>query len=207
MADALTPMTQQYQRLRAIVAIAALMIASSLQAEDKDIIKDKSPDGKFALRITKEEQGGARAWGAAIIDLKSKDEVVGLDIYQNYTEKAHLVWSKDSQRVAYFEPDRRGGSTTVYFRIGSKFEEVELPSSDFPECKHSNANEDATHVKTVEETTSPQEWLSSGALVLKVYSDDLMDKGPDKTCTQLVTIAFDANHKASVQSAKEVKSD
>jgi len=34
-----------------------------------------------------------------------------------------------------------------------------------------------------------------------------MDKGPDKTCTQLVTIAFDANHKASVQSAKEVKSD
>jgi len=196
-------MTQQYQRLRAIVAIAALMIASSLQAEDKDIIKDKSPDGKFALRITKEEEG----WGAAIIDLKSKDEVVGLDIYQNYTEKAHLVWSKDSQRVAYFEPDRRGGSTTVYFRIGSKFEEVELPSSDFPECKHSNANEDATHVKTVEETTSPQEWLSSGALVLKVYSDDLMDKGPDKTCTQLVTIAFDANHKASVQSAKEVKSD
>jgi len=131
---------------------------------------------------------------------------VGLEIYQNYTEKAHLVWSKDSQRVAYFEPDRRGGSTTVYFRKGSKFEQVELPSFDFPECKHSAANKDATRVKTVEATTSPQKWLSSGALVLKAYSEDLMDKGPDKICTLLVTIAFDATHKASMQSAQEVKS-
>jgi hypothetical protein len=193
--------------VKLIVAIAALVVVSSLQAEDKEIIRDKSPDGKFALRMTKEEEG----WSAAIIDLKGKDDDVELEVYQNqsdvFIKQGHLVWSKDSQRVAYFEPDRRGGSTTVYFRIGSKFEEVELPSSDFPECKHSNANEDATHVKTVEETTSAQKWLSSGALVLKVYSDNLMDKGPDKTCTQLVTIAFDANHKASVQSAKEVKSD
>jgi hypothetical protein len=178
---------------------------SAESAEPKDIIRDKSPDGKFALRITKAEPGGASAREAAIINLRSKEEVVGLEIYQTYTEQAHLVWSKDSQRVAYFEPDRRGGSTTVYFRIGSKFEEVELPSSDFPECKHSTASEDATHVKTVEATTSPQKWLSSGALVLKVYSEDLMDKGPDKICTQLVTIAFDAKHKASVQSVEEKK--
>ena len=187
--------------MKLIVAFGALLIVSSLQADDKDIIRDKSPDGKFALRVSKDEQGGS----AAIIDLKSKAEIVGLEIYQSYTEQAHLVWSKDSQRVAYFEPDRRGGSTTVYFRTGSKFEAVELPS-DFPECKHSTANKDATHVKTVEATTSPQKWLSSGALVLKVYSDDLMEKGPDKTCTQLVTIAFDANRKASVESVKEKKS-
>ena len=179
---------------------------SAESAEPKDIIRDKSPDGTFALRVTKAEPEGAAVSDAAIIDLKSKEEVVGLEIYQNYTEKAHLVWSKDSQRVAYFEPDRRGGSTTVYFRISSKFEQVELPSFDFPECKHSAANEDATRVKTVEATTSPQKWLSSGALVLKAYSEDLMDKGPDKICTLLVTIAFDATHKASMQSAQEVKS-
>jgi hypothetical protein len=178
-------------------------------AEPKDIIRDKSPDGKFALRITKAEPGGAAASDAAIIDLKSKEEVVGLEIYQNYTEQAHLVWSKDSQRVAYFEPDRRGGSATVYFRIRSKFEEVELPSSDFPECKHSTASEDATHVKTIGATTEPQKWLSSGALVLKMQSDELMENGEgqfSQTCSQLVTIAFDANHKASVQSVEEVKS-
>jgi hypothetical protein len=180
---------------------------SAESAESKDIIRDKSPDGKFALRITKEEPGGARAWGAAIIDLKSKDEVVELEIYQTYTEQAHLIWSKDSQSVAYFEPDRRGGSTTVYFRTGSKFEEVALPS-DFPECKHSTANKDATHVKTIETTTEPQKWLSSGALVLKMHSEELMENGEDQfsqTCSQVITIAFDANRQASVESVKDKK--
>ena len=193
--------------MKTILLLLVILTGSILSLRAQDVvIKDKSPDGKFALRVTKAEPGGAAVSDAAIIDLKSKEEVVGLEIYQNYTEKAHLVWSKDSQRVAYFEPDRRGGSTTVYFRTGSKFEQVELPSFDFPECKHSAANKDATRVKTVEATTSPQKWLSSGALVLKAYSEDLMDKGPDKICTLLVTIAFDATHKASMQSAQEVKS-
>jgi len=176
--------------------------------ESKDIIRDKSPDGKFALRITKEDEG----WSAAIIDLKDKNGVLGLEVYQNQSEvfikQGHLVWSKDSQRVAYFEPDRRGGSTTVYFRTGSKFEQVELP--DIPECKNSS-KEGETRVKTVEATTAPQKWLSSGALALRVHSGELMDKGDggdqwEQTCTQIVTIAFDANRKASVESVTEAKS-
>jgi hypothetical protein len=176
-------------------------------AEPKDIIRDKSPDGKFALRITKEDEG----WSAAIIDLKDKNGVLGLEVYQNqsdvFIKQGHLVWSKDSQRVAYFEPDRRGGSTTVYFRTGSKFEQVELP--DIPECKNPS-KEGETRVKTVEATTAPQKWLSSGALALRVHSGELMDKGDggdqwEQTCTQIVTIAFDANRKASVESVKEVK--
>jgi len=173
-------------------------------AEPKDIIRDKSPDGKFALRITKDDMGGS----AAIIGLRDNGELATLETYQNYTEKAHLVWSKDSQRVAYFEPDRRGGSTTVYFRTGSKFEQVELP--DIPECKNPS-KEGETGVKTVEATTAPQKWLSSGALALRVHSGELMDKGDggdqwEQTCTQIVTIAFDANRKASVESVKEAKS-
>ena len=102
--------------VRTISAFAVILVGYCLvpSLEAKDIIRDKSPDGKFALRVTKEGEG----WGAAIINLKSKQDVVGLEIYQNFTEDAHLVWSKDSQRVAYFEPDRRGGSTTVYFRKG-----------------------------------------------------------------------------------------
>jgi len=181
------------------LAIFVLVLGCAVaSAEDKEIIKDKSPDGKFALRVSKDEQGGS----AAIIDLKSKDEVVTLEIYQNYTEEAHLVWSKDSQRVAYFEPDRRGGSTTVYFRNGSKFEDVELP--EIPECTNP-AKEGETHVKTVETTISPQKWLSSETLVLRVHLADLMEKGEDErsqTCTQIVTVVFDSSHKASVQSVK-----
>ena len=192
--------------MKLIAAFGALFIVSSLQAHDKEIIKDKSPDGRFALRITKKEEG----WSAAIIDLKGKDDVVGLEIYENqddsFIEQGHLVWSKDSQRVAYFEPDRRGGSTTVYFRTGSGFERLELP--DVPECK-SARKEGENRVKTIESTTAPQKWLSPSTLVLRVRSEALMDKGDggdqrSQTCTQNVTIAFDSNHKASVQSVKRV---
>src|ERR1043166_821986 len=128
--------------------------------ESKEITRDKSPDGKFALEITKEDEG----WSAAIIDLKTKREMVSLEIYQNYTEEAHLVWSKDSQRVAYFEPDRRGGGTTVYFRNADKFEAVDLP--EIPECKIRRTNGE-DYVKTIESTTRAEKWLSAGALVLK----------------------------------------
>ncbi len=191
--------------VKTILALAVILIGNCLMPslEAKDIIRDKSPDGKFALRIAKDEQGGS----AAIIDLKSRGDVVTLETYQNYTEEAHLVWSKDSQRVAYFEPDRRGGSTSVYFRNGSEFENVELP--DIPECKNS-PKKGESHVKTVETTTKPQKWLSSGALDLKVQLGDLMEKGDNQrgqTCTQIVTVVFDSSHKASVQSVKRVKSD
>src|SRR5690349_6579014 len=169
-------------------------------ADPKEIIRDKSPDGNFALEITKEEQG----WSAAIIDLKTKGAVVDLEIYQNFTEQAHLVWSKDSQRVAYFEPDRRGGSTNIYFRNDSKFEQAELP--EIPECKYTVRNGD-TYLKTIETTTQPQKWLSSGALVLRVHIDDLMENQHDRTCTQIVTIGFDSSHKSSVLSVKKTKSD
>ena len=190
--------------MKFVAAFGILLIVSSVQADDKEIIRDKSPDGKFALQITKEEQG----WSASLIDLKSKGEVVALEIYQNFTEGAHLVWSKDSQRVAYFEPDRRGGSTTVYFRNGDKFENVELP--EIPECKMPPAKKGEEYVKTIEATTKPQKWSSPDTLVVKVRSDELMEKGDkqrDQICTQIVTIAFDSNHKAAVQSAKRVKSD
>ena len=135
-----------------------------------------------------------------------------LDVYQNqgdsFIKQGYLVWSKDSQQVAYFEPDRKGGSTHVYFRKESVFDEVALP--ELPECKVV-APSGESHVKTIEETTKPLRWLSSGALVLNVQSTDLMEKeeGGDqfgRTCSQDVTIAFDANHKASVKSVKRVKS-
>ena len=55
--------------MKIIAAFSVLLIIVSAQAGD--IIRDKSPDGKFGLRITKEEE----VWSAAIIDLKGKDAV------------------------------------------------------------------------------------------------------------------------------------
>src|SRR4030095_11618902 len=76
--------------MKLIASFGALLIISSLQADDKKIIRDKSPDGRFALQITKDEQGSS----AFITDLKGKADSVDLEIYQNYTEQMHLVWSR-----------------------------------------------------------------------------------------------------------------
>ena len=188
--------------MRRITVFAVILIGSFLVPliEAKDIVRDKSPDGQFALQITKEDEGSA----AAIINLKTKENVVGLDIYQNFTEDAHLVWSNDSQRVAFFEPDRRGGSTTVYFRQGSGFEEVSLSEIDFPDCEEKPSKQDTNdkYLKTIEATMSPVKWLSTGELVLEQHSESAMESGATRDCGQTITIAFDSAHKVSVKSAK-----
>jgi hypothetical protein len=189
-------------RVRTIALFAVILIGNCLvpSIKAKDTIRDTSPDGKFALEITKEDEG----WAAAIINLKTKENAVGLDIYQNYTEDAHLVWSKDSQRVAYFEPDRRGGSTTVYFRKDSSFEEVSLVEVDFPDCEEKPSEQDSNdkYLKTIETTTRPVKWLASGELVLEQHLESAMESGATRDCGQTITIAFDSAHKVSVKSAK-----
>jgi hypothetical protein len=188
--------------MRSIALFAVTLIGNLLvpSIEAKDTIRDKSPDGKFALEITKEDEG----WAAAIINVKTNTNVVGLDIYQNFTEDAHLVWSKDSQRVAYFEPDRRGGSTTVYFRKDSDFEEVSLLEVEFPDCQERPADQDRNdkYLKTIEATTKPLKWLASGELVLEQHFESEMESGASRECGQTITMAFDPAHKPLVKSAK-----
>jgi len=194
--------------MRTITAFAVILIGNCLLAalEAKDIIRDKSPDGKFALRISHTDEG----WEAEIIDLRIKKGVIGLELYQNnYVEGTRLVWSKDSQRVAYFEPDRRGGSTTVYFRKGSEFEEVSIPygdpyEGDFAACEANRAKKNSgdTYGKDVEATSRPVKWLTSGELVLAVHFERLMENDTTRGCGQTITIAFASDHKASIKSAK-----
>ena len=59
-----------------LILVLGYFVAS---AAEKEIIKDKSPDGKFALRVWKGEEG----WEAAIVDLRSKKPVEYLDVYGN----------------------------------------------------------------------------------------------------------------------------
>jgi hypothetical protein len=98
-------------------------------AEEKRIIKDKSPDGKFALLLTSGKEG----WDTAIIDAKTKKKVFDLETVatsgdkerlrwagsvetfqiEDYAKDATLVWSNDSQRVAYFNGDRSETFSTL----------------------------------------------------------------------------------------------
>jgi len=190
--------------VRTVAAFAVILVGNCLvpSLEAKDISTDKSPDGKFALRIWKAEEG----WEAAIVDVRTKRSVVDLDVYGSYVEGMRLVWPKDSKRVAHFEPDRRGGTTHIYFRDGSKFEEVPFPSGEVPEC-HGNltAEEEKKFVKTTEATESPKAWLKSGALVIAVDESWITEDGGGHSCSETVTVAFDANRKASVQSVTDKK--
>ena len=106
--------------------LAALGVISSLQAEEKVIIKDKSPDKKFALRMTHSEEG----WDTVdrrVGDVRKKcfDLEVGRTVgrqetrlglervtrqnqSRDYGKEAKLIWSKRfaASRLLQFE-DRR----------------------------------------------------------------------------------------------------
>jgi hypothetical protein len=192
--------------MRTIALLASIVVVTSFvpSLKAKDVIKDKSPDGKFALRIHKGEEG----WEAAIINLRTKEALADLDVYGNYVENTKLLWSKDSKRVAHFEPDRRGGTTHIYFQNDSKFEEVQFPSGEVPECHGDLTAEEAKKfLKTTEATESPKAWLKSGALVIAVDESWITEDGGGHSCSQTVTIAFDANRKAFVQSVTDKKAD
>jgi hypothetical protein len=160
--------------------------------EAKDIIRDKSPDGKFALRIRKGE-----GWEAASIEVRTKKTVVDLETYGSYTKEARLVWSKDSKRVAHFGPDRRGGTTTVYFRNGSDFKEIPLPQ--IPDCDAPAKQDGDEYLKTIEYSAEPERWLKSGALLLAVHEEWTRNGGDFPEGSETVTIAFNAEHKVLIQ--------
>jgi hypothetical protein len=81
---------------------------------------------------------------------------------------------------------------------------MEFPSAELPEChKNITGEEEKKYVKTTEFTESPKAWLKSGALVVGIDQSWLTEDGSEDSCSQTVTIVFDANHKASVQSAKQ----
>ena len=201
--------------------LAALGVISSLQAEEKEIIKDKSPDKKFALRMTHGEEG----WDTSIVELPSKKKIIDLEVVatsgdherrawvasvdtfqiEDYAKDARLVWSNDSQRVAYFNEDRDEHTMSVYFRNGDTFEEVALP--EIPRCDEIKG-EDPKNLGTVWYKTTPEAWLDSGSLLVTFSGEWRRLDGETGAkamigCERTITLAFDAQHKASIKKAEE----
>jgi hypothetical protein len=182
--------------VKGFLLIASLLVAASLGAEKN--IKYPSPDGKLALRVAYPKTESADV-ESGIIDLGIYSIV--LDLHgpgRPYIDDAKLVWSADSQRVAFFEPSRRGGRTRVFFRRGSSFQEVELPT--LPEPKTSKKVPPDANDKTIEVLQEPVRWLKSGALI--IYSEvegDYSGRGALE-----ITLGFDQNHKPSVANSKKV---
>jgi len=134
-----------------------------------------------------------------MINLLTPKAVLELDCHHCYegNAKPKLLWFSDSQRVAYYTPHNHGGYTQVYFRRGSSFEEVQLPSIPnltFPR----QAPPDEQALTSISE---PIRWLKSGALVLQQEQDKLLAG----SASQKVTIGFDKHGHGSVLKVKAKK--
>src|SRR5205823_6740793 len=77
-------------KMRTIAFLAPILAASSFVSslQAKDVIKDKSPDGKFALRLTHGEEG----WDTAIIETGTKKKVIDLESVAVSGDKDRTNW-------------------------------------------------------------------------------------------------------------------
>jgi len=204
--------------MRAITLLASILIVLGVvwSLDGEEMIKGKSPDGKFALRLIHGEEG----WETSIVELPSKKKIIDLEVVatsgdherrawvasvdtfriEDYAKDAKLVWSKDSQRVAYFNEDRDEHTMSVYFRNGETFEEVALP--ELPRCDEIK-DEDPKYLTMVSYTLTPKYWFESGGLFVEVRGEWQTFKGEMIGCPQNVTLAFDAQHKGSIKKAEK----
>jgi hypothetical protein len=195
------------------IFILGCLIAS---ADGDEIIKDKSPDGKFALQLTSGKEG----WDTAVIDAKTKKKVFDLETVatsgdkerirwassvdtfhiEDYAKDARLLWSNDSQRIAYFNEDRDEHTASVYFRNGDTFEEVALP--ELPRCEEIKG-EDPKYLSTVWYRLTPESWLDPQTLLTTFSGEWRRMNGETGAkamigCEQNVTFTFDVQRHASV---------
>ena len=178
------------------LVLIASCLTPSLQAND--IIMDKSPDGNFALRIQLPKETGDQP-KVSMIRLPTEEAVMELDCHRCYegNAKPKLLWFSDSQRVAYYSPHPDGSYTQVYFRRGSSFEEVQLPSiPNLPFPRPGSPDEQA-----LTSISEPIQWLKSGALVLRQEQEKIVSG----SAAQKVTIAFDKHGHGSVLKVKAKK--
>ena len=177
---------------RTLVILVSLFLAPFLRAEGekaREEIKFPSPDGKFALRLFTDHANGR----AETTIVRSPGHALVVDLDDRgapYIWEKKLVWSPDSQRVAYFAPDRRGGTTTAYFRKRDSFEQIELP--DLPSPKFAKKTPEACQI--VWHVDQPVRWLKSGSLL--IYSA-IEDECENEAAAE-ITIAFDKSNEPSV---------
>lgn len=174
------------------------MFAFGLSASaygDEGITKDRSPDGRFALQLNRNDEEGMYALG--IIDIAAKKELVSLEPLGNpYAKESHLAWSPDSKRVAFNASNRRGGEATVYQLKDNAFVEVKIPQT--PDCE-------AKHVsKVYEASLLAQRWADPSTLVMIKRGGWNTEDGGEGECEKVITMKFDPNGKASIQNVKSV---
>jgi hypothetical protein len=194
--------------LRGAVILLLACWASFGLAQDTSDVKFASPDGRFALRVASLPMYGPQAAKVDLIETTSGKVMVDLGTLWIDREEPKLVWSSDSKWVAYATRTSTGGSgdPTVYFWDQSVFKELALPAN-LPEPKIKPRKGDSD-VKLKGYAEEPLKWVAPGELQL---SSKLMgigrDVGYNYTGSILITVAFDAHHRATVKKVTPTKTE
>ena len=189
---------------RSFVTLPLACWANLGLAEDTSAVRFASPDGRFALRVADLKVDLIETTtGKVIVDLGTlwinRDD-------ESDREHPVLVWSGDSKWVAYGTRTFASGSTTVYFWDGSAFKELALPAK-LPEPKIKARKGDGG-VKLKGYAVEPLKWINPGELEM---SSKLMGEGRDigfhYTGSIVITVTFDARHRASVKKITGTKTE
>ena len=173
--------------------LASCCLAVSLDAHE--VITCKSPDGKFALRHTYSDQQPYTG-DTAIIEVATRKILVPLTSNQALAE-LQLVWSDDSQRVAYYDETTQTRPPRVFFRSGSSFNETALPELLPPKLPASAASGDPETKARIE----PIRWLKPGDLLIE---SELLNPAWGRVASK-ITIAFDRENRPSVRNGRNRK--
>jgi hypothetical protein len=178
----------------AFAFLGVCCLAVSLQA--REVITCKSPDGKFALRCVYADSQPYNG-DIAIVETATRKIVLPLD--SNWTiGQVKLIWSPDSQRVAYFARKGNGYATRVFFRRDSSFNEIAL--SDLPSPKLP-PNATAGPEADTSTRTEPIRWNGSRDLLLE---KELLNPAWGRAALK-ITLGFDQENRPSVQSTEQEK--
>src|SRR6266404_7178699 len=145
-------------------SVAAVVLFSGLPLIADEYVDSKSPDGKFALRVTRgDEQPFPQS--DVLIERAARKVVLDLDNNQPFDPNAKFFWTGDSQRFAYVRrTDEETDSTAVrvFQRNGAAFEEMKLPDLAPPKMP---GQASASEKRSV--CIKPVRWSDAGALELQ----------------------------------------
>jgi hypothetical protein len=166
-----------------------LLSTQSIYAQESpalEKIRDVSPDGKFALRISCSSEpedpdniDSSLVTAVDFVSLPSKKVVVNFG--QDY-DGFHLIWSPDSKWVAFPLPEgHRVTYTHVYHRSGDELRDLETAENLRVDAKGDVRNE----------YVNPVRWAKPGVLLLEQF--DIFRGGNGEDATYQFTAKFDEN--------------
>jgi hypothetical protein len=175
-----------------VVSLGTCCLAASLHG--REVVSCPSPDGKFAMRCI---YAGSQPYNGdtTIIDTATHKTVSVLD--SNWSlGQAKLIWSPDSQRVAYFSGKGKDSGTRIFSRHNSSFEEITLPELPSPKLPANAVTESDADTST---RTEPMSWSSARHLLL---DKELVNPNWGRAALR-ITLQFNQGNRPLVRSAKQ----